>query len=154
MYDDLVKRLRLISKSHGEFIDLYGEAADAIEKFIVYVQQIEELRKDGYYLQKIEMTDYGHAIMTRPLPEPPKVEPEPPKVEKELRIGDEVTAATGKKGVVKGVVVDCHVPNLDGEDKYTVVFSILIVECSRHILAKTGKQYATFTEYLREARNV
>ena len=32
MYDELVKRLRLISKSHGEFIDLYGEAADAIEE--------------------------------------------------------------------------------------------------------------------------
>lgn len=72
MYDDLVKRLRLISKSHGEFIDLYGEAADSIEKLIVYVYQIEELRKDGYYLQKIEMTDYGHAIMTMPLPELPK----------------------------------------------------------------------------------
>lgn len=71
-----------------------------------------------------------------------------PKVEKELHIGDEVVAATGRPGVV----VDCHVPNLDGEDKYTVCFANKIFECSRRILTKTGKHYNTFTEYLREVR--
>lgn len=72
-----------------------------------------------------------------------------PKVEKELHIGDEVVAATGRLGVV----VDCHVPNLDGEDKYAVCFANEIVECSRQVLAKTDKHYNTFTEYLREVRN-
>lgn len=72
-----------------------------------------------------------------------------PKIEKELHVGDEVAAATGRRGVV----VDCHVPNLDGEDKYAVCFMNEIVECSRQILAKTGKHYNTFTDYLREVRN-
>lgn len=49
-------------------------AADAIEKLSAYVRQIEELRKDGYYLQKTKMMTDGQAIMTMPLPEPPKEE--------------------------------------------------------------------------------
>jgi hypothetical protein len=48
------------------------EAADAIEELTAYVRQIEELRKDGYYLQKTKMMTYGQAIMTMPLPQPPK----------------------------------------------------------------------------------
>ena len=47
MYDDLVKRLRLISKSHGEFIDLYGEAADAIEGLRKAVLRLEN--ESGIY---------------------------------------------------------------------------------------------------------
>lgn len=47
-------------------------AADAIEKLGAYVRQIEELRKDGYYLQKTKMMTDGQATMTMPLPEPPK----------------------------------------------------------------------------------
>ena len=73
-----------------------------------------------------------------------------PKVEKELHVGDEVESTISGR---KGVVVDCHVPNLDGEDKYTVVFKSEIADCSRRILVKTGKQYATFADYLREVRN-
>lgn len=76
----------------------------------------------------------------------PRIEKEP----EELRIGDEVESVISSSN---GVVVDCHVPNLDGEDKYTVVFVNKIVDCSRQILVKTGKRYATFTEYLREVRN-
>ena len=72
-----------------------------------------------------------------------------PKVEEEFHLGDEVTAATGKPGVV----VDCHVPNIDGEDKYAVCFINEIVECTERVLVKTGKHYNTFTEYLREVRN-
>ena len=51
-------------------------AADAIEELIAYVRQIEELRKDGYYLQKTKMATCGQATMTMPLPEPPKEEGE------------------------------------------------------------------------------
>ena len=54
--------------------NLMTEAANAIEELIAYVRQIEELRKDGYYLQKTKMMTYGQAIMTMPLPEPPKEE--------------------------------------------------------------------------------
>ena len=49
-------------------------AADAIEELSAYVRQIEELRKDGYYLQKTKMATCGQAIVTMPLPEPPKEE--------------------------------------------------------------------------------
>ena len=52
----------------------YKEAADAIEKLTAYVQQIEKLRKDGYYLQKIKMTTYGQDIATGLLPKPPNEE--------------------------------------------------------------------------------
>ena len=48
------------------------QAADAIEELSAYVRQIEELRKDGYYLQKTKMATCGQAIVTMPLPEPPK----------------------------------------------------------------------------------
>ena len=82
MYDELVKRLREIHPE--EFGDAWDfafacqqamhEAADAIEELTAYVQQIEELRKDGYYLQKTKMMTYGQATMTQPLPEPPKEE--------------------------------------------------------------------------------
>lgn len=67
-----------------------------------------------------------------------------------LTVGDEVESVISGSN---GVVVDCHVPNLDGEDKYTVVFANEIADCSRQILVKTGKHYNTFMEYLREARN-
>lgn len=73
-----------------------------------------------------------------------------PKVEKELHVGDEVESVISGR---KGVVVDCHVPNLDGEDMYAVCFVNEIVEDSRQILVKTGKHYNTFKEYLREVRN-
>lgn len=67
-----------------------------------------------------------------------------------LTVGDEVESIISGS---EGVVVDCHVPNLDGEDKYTVVFKSEIADCSRQILVKTGKRYSTFGEYLREVRN-
>lgn len=51
---------------------LMNRAADAIEELSAYVRQIEELRKDGYYLQKTKMMTDGQATMTMPLPEPPK----------------------------------------------------------------------------------
>ena len=86
MYDELVKRLWECAS--GECFncsqytettnasvcqkELMKQAADAIEKLSVYVRQIEELRKDGYYLQKTEMMTYGQATMTQPLPQPPK----------------------------------------------------------------------------------
>ena len=54
--------------------DLMKQAADAIEELTAYVRQIEELRKDGYYLQKTKMMTYGQATMTMSLPEPPKEE--------------------------------------------------------------------------------
>ena len=84
--DDLVKRLRdaakmsealavLLPHSEGNATaKLYNEAADAIEELTAYVRQIEELRKDGYYLQKTKMMTYGQTIMTMPLPEPPEEE--------------------------------------------------------------------------------
>ena len=53
---------------------LHKAAAAAIEEFSAYVQQLEELRKDGWYLQKTKMMTYGQATMTQPLPEPPKEE--------------------------------------------------------------------------------
>ena len=82
MYDDLIKRLREIHPE--EFGDAWDfafacqqamhEAADVIEELSAYVRQIEELRKDGYYLQKTKMMTYGQTTMTMPLPEPPEEE--------------------------------------------------------------------------------
>lgn len=91
MYEEIVKALRncdfpydvhycrncVCQLEHGGSCDcrrLFPRAADAIEKLTAYVRQIEELRKDGYYLQKTKMMTYGQAIMTMPLPEPPKEE--------------------------------------------------------------------------------
>ena len=77
MYDDLVKRLRAQADAERYFVGedmLYDKAADAIEELTAYVRQIEELRKDGYYLQKTKMMTHGQATMTMPLPEPPKEE--------------------------------------------------------------------------------
>lgn len=72
MYDELVKRLR--EHNGWALNETLDQAADAIEKLSAYVRQIEELRKDGYYLQKTEMMTYGQATMTQPLPQPPKEE--------------------------------------------------------------------------------
>ena len=94
MHEDLIKRLRELQAitehcsehscfecENRELCDehdnktlsgTYKEAADVIEELTVYVQQIEELHKDGYYLQKTKMTDYGQAIITGSLPQPPK----------------------------------------------------------------------------------
>ena len=84
MYDELIKQLREdVPKalSNFDFVEdwikvegLIKEAADAIEELSAYVRQIEELRKDGYYLEKTKMMTYGQATMTMPLPEPPKEE--------------------------------------------------------------------------------
>ena len=75
MYEELMQRLRETSMDFGEADHvsvMLLEAVDAIEELIAYVQQIEELRKDGYYLQKTKMMTYGQAIMAIPIPEPPK----------------------------------------------------------------------------------
>jgi len=91
MHEDLIKRLRelqaiaehcneqpcdecenrkLCRKHDNKALsETYKEAANAIEKMSAYVQQIEELRKDGYYLQKTEMTPYGQRIITGLLPQ-------------------------------------------------------------------------------------
>ncbi|MBO6270150.1 MAG: hypothetical protein J6N19_13560 [Clostridium sp.] len=82
MYDELVKRLRTMANWAGiSFLEEsenvrtnLSEAADAIEELTAYVQQIEKLRKDGYYLQKTKMMTYGQATMTMPLPQQPKEE--------------------------------------------------------------------------------
>jgi hypothetical protein len=70
MYDNLVKRLR--EPCQYENCILCQQAADAIDALTAYVRQIEGLRKDGYYLHKTKMSTYRQAIMTMPLPEPPK----------------------------------------------------------------------------------
>ena len=84
MYDELVRRLINCATQaapcktcdmaeDGSCSDtLMKQAADAIEEMSSYVRQIEELRKDGYYLQKSKMMTYGQATMTMPLPTPPK----------------------------------------------------------------------------------
>ena len=81
MYDDLVKRLNVFRLKEDEYqiipvyvSEIIGEAADAIEKLSAYARQFEDLRKDGYYLQKTKMMTYGQATMTMPLPQPPKEE--------------------------------------------------------------------------------
>lgn len=80
MYEELIGRLKRYSakcitdRLDQDFAVAVGEAADAIEKLSAYVRQIEELRKDGYYLQKTKMMTYGQATMTEPLPKPPKEE--------------------------------------------------------------------------------
>ena len=81
MCDKLVRRLRETSMDFGEADHvsvMLLEAAIAIEELSAYVRRIEELRKDGYYLQKTKMMTYGQAIMTMPLPEPPKEETDEP----------------------------------------------------------------------------
>ena len=70
MYDELIKRLKY-KAGWDESGDL-EKAADAIEKLSAYARQFEDLRRDGYYLQKTKMMTYGQATMTMPLPEPPK----------------------------------------------------------------------------------
>lgn len=79
MYEALIARVRYhIQKANfmglkdAESTLLLAKTADAIEELTAYVRQIEELRKDGYYLQKTRMMTYGQATMTMPLPEPPK----------------------------------------------------------------------------------
>ena len=57
MYEDLVKRLREVEEmlkaaQFKEATNLINQAADAIEELTAYVQRIEELREDGYYLEK------------------------------------------------------------------------------------------------------
>ena len=77
MYDELLKRLRLakaVLSRNKDLIAILSDAADAIEELTAYVRQIEELRKDGYYLQKTKMMTYGQATMTQPLPQPPEEE--------------------------------------------------------------------------------
>ena len=77
MYDELVNRLHkriALTTAGSPLQDDLKEAAEAIEELTVYVRQIEELRKDGYYLQKTKMMTYGQATMTMPLPQPPKEE--------------------------------------------------------------------------------
>ena len=78
MYEELVKRLRDAAHwaDKGLVIDpsVHYDASNAIDELSTYVRQIEELRKDGYYLQKIKMMTYGQAIITMPLPEPPEEE--------------------------------------------------------------------------------
>lgn len=73
MYDELVKRLREAPNDWPD-ADLHYEAADAIEELTAYVRQLEELREDGWFLQKTKMMTYGQATMTMPLPQPPKEE--------------------------------------------------------------------------------
>jgi hypothetical protein len=73
-YPELVERLRAGTYTVEELSIILPKAADAIERLSAYVRQIEELRKDGYYLQKTEMMTYGQATMTMPLPEPPEEE--------------------------------------------------------------------------------
>lgn len=77
MYEELIKRLRMQAEVDKFFSGepmLYDQAADVIEGLSDYVRQIENLRKDGYYLQKTKMMTYGQATMTMPLPEPPNGE--------------------------------------------------------------------------------
>lgn len=69
-YEDLVKRLR--EHNGWALNETLDKAADAIEELSAYARQFEDLRKDGYYLQKTKMMTYGQATMTIPLPEPPK----------------------------------------------------------------------------------
>ena len=54
--------------------ELMKQAADAIEELMRYVQQMEKLRQEGWYLQKTKMMTYGQATMTMPLLQPPKEE--------------------------------------------------------------------------------
>ena len=90
LMDELVKRLRCLKYGncpdcpmwYSEEVEpnLWRErcaaidAADAIEELSAYVQQLDELREDGWYLQKTKMMTYGQATMTMPLPEPPEEE--------------------------------------------------------------------------------
>ncbi len=76
MYNALIKRLVDFAAEtrRDEDAEIAFQAADAIEELSAYVRQIEELRKEGYYLQKTKMMTYGQATMTMPLPELPKEE--------------------------------------------------------------------------------
>lgn len=82
MHEDLIKRLRNGLSCYGEkclscqdrkdcVTHYEHEAADVIEELTAYVQQIEELREDGYYLQKLKMMPFGQVVKTGPLPKPP-----------------------------------------------------------------------------------
>ena len=72
-YEVLISHLRDCAK-YDQYENTFSEAADAIEKLNAYAQQFEKLRKEGWCLQKTKMEAYGQAIMTMPLPEPPKEE--------------------------------------------------------------------------------
>ena len=86
MYEELLRTLRSCpdaeygcsnckyQNSLGCREKLMSDASNAIDELSAYVRQIEELRKEGWYLQKTKMMTYGQATMTKPLPVPPKEE--------------------------------------------------------------------------------
>ena len=70
MYDELVKRLRNLSGTDN--IVEFDEAADAIGELSKYANVIRKLKCEGWYLQHTKYHDGYHAVLTMPLPEPPK----------------------------------------------------------------------------------
>ena len=88
MYDELKERCRTCSQgciypSDCSYFNkpplrcmrqLLSEAANAIEEMSKYVNYIERLKCEGWYLQQTKYHDGYQAIATMPLPKPPKEE--------------------------------------------------------------------------------
>lgn len=65
-YAEIVKELRQGASTSR---DLY--LADAIEELSGFVNTVNTLRAEGWYMQRTETGAYGCSIQTMPLPEPP-----------------------------------------------------------------------------------
>ena len=84
MFDILIERIRYCSEEYSgcgtcDLSDncvlragLLQQAANAIEELSCYAQQIEELRKNGWYLQRTWTDAFGGNVQQKPLPQPPK----------------------------------------------------------------------------------
>lgn len=83
-YEELVERLKICPdyndgcKNCPHEHDLgcrsttMGEAADAIEDLLFFTRRLEELRRDGWHLQRTVSDMYGCCIQQMDIPKPTK----------------------------------------------------------------------------------
>lgn len=83
-YEELVERLKICPdyndgcKNCPHEHDLccrstmMGEAAEAIEDLLFFTRRLEELRRDGWHLQRTVSDMYGCCIQQMDIPKPPK----------------------------------------------------------------------------------
>ena len=68
--DEMIKELRIYANDETD--EIRFKAADAIEQLSEYADTIGRLKCEGWYLQQTKYHDGYHAIVTMPLPKPPK----------------------------------------------------------------------------------
>lgn len=70
--------------------------------------------------------------------------------DEKFSVGDEVLIAPNNR---RGVILECNVPDICGEEKCAVFTLTEVVYCIRAWLKKTGKQYDSFAAAVREIRD-